>query len=469
MVSEVFDARSHNPYSHITPIRTARMFFGRREAAEYVCNAVIDRQSVAIIGPRRIGKSSLLACIGLPEIQQRVRCDLSRSLLVYLDLEEHLQRTPEDFFTFVSEQLLRQSRGKLQPDMYHGGGADRFSQLLGEMQAQGVHPVLVLDEFDSVVRNQQFNPDFFSFLRAQANAGKVSYITASFATLDQICHSEIVGSPFFNIFSHYHLGPLTEDDALELITLPSKAAGCVFTETEVQFVVEQAGRHPFFIQRTCYFLFKHKSQSPTLDVKKIISQVYDELLPHFSYIWNHCDTEQLEQLKREVAQGSVQRKIPELSESALFRMFVRDKAKLAYRELDFNALHSALSKLDNLTFLGESQLSNLNIVAGENQGGTLTVVERGMRVRKLLQDALAQLRPTTPPGVVTPEWQMYSLLARSYFKKERRSNQQLAGYLSMSERDFYRKRNDAVNALLNVILKMEQEHIDGMEGGGFKS
>lgn len=465
MVSTSFDTRSRNPYSHMTPIRIAKMFFGRGEAAEYLCNAIIDRQSVAIIGPRRIGKSSLLACIGLPEIQQRVGWDLSQCLLIYLDLEEHLQRTPDSFFTFVCEQLSQQSREKLHLDIHQESGADRFSQLLGEMQSQGVHPVLVLDEFDSIVRNQQFNPDFFSFLRAQANAGKVSYITASFATLDRICHSGIVGSPFFNIFSHHNLGPLTKDAALDLITVPSSEAGCVFTEVEVQFVLEQAGCHPFFIQRMCYFLFKNKSQSSALfDLKKIIGQVYDELLPHFAYVWDHFDAEQHDQLKREVVQGSTQRKMPELSESALFRTFVRTKAKLAYSELNFEIFHSLLSKLDNPILLGECQLSNLNIILRQDWAGTLTVVEKGMRVQKLLQDALIRLRPTTPSSNVTPEWQVYNLLNNSYFKKGRRSNQQLAGYLGMSERDFYRKRTDAINALLNVVLKMEQEYIDQMGG-----
>ncbi len=465
MVFRSADSRSRNPYGQLTAIRSAEMFFGRENSLELLCNALMDGQSVAIIGPRRIGKSSLLACSRLPELQRRVGCDLDNHLLILINLEEHLQRTPEGFFAFVCEQLLQQSRKELRLEMPPGTDGDQFSQLLNQFKSQGFHPVLLLDEFDSIVRNPQFNPDFFSFLRAQANAGKVSYVTASLSTLDQICHSDIVGSPFFNIFSHHSLGPLTEDSAIDLITIPSKAAGCLFTENEIQFVLKVAGRHPFYIQRTCYFLFQQKSQSNNkLNIHHLKSQVYDELLPHFSYAWNHLEPEQQEQLRREaIRKDSQQRKIPELSESFLFREFVRDKAKITSGELTMEYLRGVLGKLDDFNFLGECRLSNLNIIFSQEQAETLTAIERGMRVYKLLDDALAQLQPTSSYSVVAPEWQMYNVLHSSYFKRDRRSNKQLASYLGMSERDFYRKRDNAVSALLNIILRMESSFINALE------
>src|SRR5207253_3727404 len=153
------------------------------------------------------------------------------------------------------------------------------------------------------------------------------------------------------------------------------------------------------------------------------------------------------------------RRLPELSESALFRKFVCGKTKLTLGELNVNYLLNVLNKLDDLAFLGECNLSNLNVILSQEPHETLTLVERGMHVYEFLQDALTQLRPTTPYSKVSPEWQTYNLLNICFFKKERRSNQQLAGYLGMSERNFYRKRASVVSALLNVILRMEISRI----------
>lgn len=458
MSTEASGTPPHNPYSQTAALHRSDMFFGRQDSLEHLCAAIMDEQSVAVIGSRRIGKSSLLTCLCLPDIQQRVRRLLDHHLLVLLDLEEHLQKTPDDFFALISEHLLTQSQGKLQLSLPQGSEGDRFSQLLHQIKTQGYHPVLLLDEFDAIVRNTLFHPDFFSFLRAQANAGKVSYITASLASLDQICHSDIVGSPFFNIFSHHYLGPLTKEAAIELVTGPSEAAGRPFTETEVQFVLKVAGCHPFFLQRACYFLFQYKIQfAQAFDQKHLAKLIYTELLPHFTYAWDHLPPEGQEQMKREaVRQGLHLRNRPELSESSLFRKYVRTTTNITSDHLSMEYLRDVLSKLDDLKFLGESDLTNLNIILTQEGVEPLTSLEKGMRISTFLHDAHAQLRPATASHDTTSAaWQTYQLLTICFFKKDRRTNKQLAGYLSMSERDFYRKRDDAVRALLAIILKME--------------
>jgi hypothetical protein len=457
--------RPRNPYGQLTPIRSADMFFGREDSLDILCNALLDGQSMAITGPRRVGKSSLLACCRLPAIYQRVGCDLSNHLLILLDLEEYLQRTAESFFTFVCEQLLQQARPRLDLELPAGSGADQFSTLLSEFKNRGFHTVLLLDEFDSIVRNPHFNPDFFSFLRSQANAGKVSYVTASLARLDKISHSEIVGSPFFNIFSHHTLGPLTQKATIELITVPANRAGCSFNEKEIQFILKIAGRHPFYIQRACYFLFQHKTREHShLSLSQLAHQIYDELLPHFAYAWNHLQPDQEDQLKREaIRKDTSQRAFPALSESALFRKFVRQKAKVTFGEITMEYLRTALDKLDDFTFLGTSRLSSLNVIYNQEQGELFTPVERGIRVARLLQEAHSRLQPPGPSSTMNPEWQAYQVLQYCYFKKDRRSKKQLAGFLGMSERDFYRKRDDAVNALLSIIFTLEAEQIDRLD------
>src|SRR5690349_1470903 len=106
MPFSVQDFKPRNPYFNLKAIRSPEMFFGRRKILERLYTSVSDQQNMALTGSRRIGKSSVLACMCLPEIQNQFsENDLSKHLLVLIDLEEHRQRTQGDFFRFVCQQL----------------------------------------------------------------------------------------------------------------------------------------------------------------------------------------------------------------------------------------------------------------------------------------------------------------------------------------------------------------------------
>src|SRR5260370_18702892 len=246
-----------NPSFNLSTVRSSSSFFGRTNLLRRFYAAVANRQSVSLLGPRRIGKSSLLWCASLPEIQARFEFDLHRHIFVPLDLREYLRKTSEDFLHTVSKKIIAHSHSvpnlTLQPE---GNDEDAFSHILDQIADQGFFPVLLLDAFDNITRNKNFGPEFLSFLRAHATIGKVSYITASIAPLSEVCHRGIADSPFFNIFYTYTLEALTNEEARELITVPAQKAGIPFTEAEIAWVLKQAGRHPYFIPRRCYFLFE---------------------------------------------------------------------------------------------------------------------------------------------------------------------------------------------------------------------
>ena len=51
-------------------------------------------------------------------------------------------------------------------------GEDEFSSILDQIKEQDFFPVLLLDAFDKVTRNEHFDPEFFEFLRAHAGLGR---------------------------------------------------------------------------------------------------------------------------------------------------------------------------------------------------------------------------------------------------------------------------------------------------------
>ncbi len=453
----LLEQASQNPYYHLTMVRDPRMFFGRHEALSHLYATIRDQQCLSLVGPRRIGKSSLLGALHSEALQRRLGYDLSTHVLAYIDSGEQPQKTYEDFLTFISEQLIVQNQDRLAAlQTQSRRDANGFRHFLEEIKARGLHPVLLLDEFENIAGKEQFEPSFFFFLRAQANVGKVSYITASKKTLDKICHADLIGSPFFNIFSTYKLGPLISNEALELITIPSQQAGRPFSSIEIEWVQNIAGRHPFFIQRTCYFLFEAKGyyEQAAIDLDGIEQQVHAQLSPHFGYAWSCLEMEQQEQLAWEARrQGVIERKIPELSESQLFRIFVRKECNMDLSSITVDYLDKILDKIDDAQFLGESMLGYLNIVYIQAKGIAPSAIERGIIVQQLLLSTIEELKLSTEQKKDDVQWRIYHIL--SLRCKEKLRNEEIAARLAISIRHFFRERIRALRTLLNILLRKE--------------
>ncbi len=454
------ETRLLNPYHDLAAVRDPAMFFGRGQLLRRLYSAIAYQQCVSLVGARHMGKTSVLYCLRLPQVQQRFAFDLSRHILVFIDLR--LQKTRADFFAAVSKQIIVQGRGRLTFTLpTDGDGEDTFSSVLDAAEEQGLHPVLLMDAFDNVARNQEFDLDFFGFLRAQATIGKVSYITASIAPLYEVCHRGIRGSPFFNIFSTFMLEPLSEEEARELVQVPAHRAGLSFTEEETTWILRLAGRHPFFIQRVCYFLFEEKclNGSAQIDFRNVKSQAYHELLPHFEDAWERTKPEEQEMLKYEAQRKEGrQRALPELSESSLFRKFVRDKCDIHLFHMTQEEVESVLDKLDDAQALGESDLRHLNIVtARTRKNAPLSTIERGMIVRAVLTEAFERMSGNGVRRDSAPDWRLYNILYYRYFKN-RLKNEQIAARLEFtSTRQYFRERNKAIGALFHILCEMEAE------------
>ncbi len=216
-------------------------------------------------------------------------------------------------------------------------GADRFGAILDQINEQGLRPVLLMDSFDQITRNTHFDPAFFVFLRSQAE--KVSYVTTSIAAPSDLPQHEIKGSPFFNIFYTYRIGPLTQEEAYELATVPAQRTGLPLTQDEATWVLSLAGHHPFFIQRVCYWLLdmkwkRGKKERYRLQVRH---QAYHDLKPFFELVWNSLDRRTQKQLRDTIQQEEASKLLtesdfPGLNQSFLFRMFVCQKFGLATAE-----------------------------------------------------------------------------------------------------------------------------------------
>lgn len=301
-------------------------------------------------------------------------------------------------------------------------GANKFRKLLEDIKIGGFHPILIMDAFDRVTSNPEFDPHFFSFLRSLAGVNDlISYITATRKPLYEVCHSNAVAqSPFFNIFLTCALGPLTLEEARLLVVSPVQQTPCAFTPPEVDWLLKQAGQHPFFLQVACRYLFEEKCQQAGSQIllETVRHAIYQELLPHFEKTWEDLEEEEQKQLTIEVFQRAQPRPLRlELSSSMLFCRKVRKMSQHAPVEVLSEDIKSALDHLDDVDFLTRSKLGNLQYISLQiEDGGAATASKRGLLVRELLKKAFEQLKPGDLRNDTDQEWRPYNILWYHFFK-----------------------------------------------------
>jgi hypothetical protein len=312
-----------NPYIHRKMICVSESFFGRSQELDRIYSLVESAQQVSVVGDRRIGKSSLLYCLTLPEIQARyAQYDLSQHIFVYIDLLRCNKYTPEEFLRYLLLELRKTTQNHFKLTIpIRSFNVEHFSRAIDRVMDLNKKLVFLLDEFDYVSQNEHFDLDFFNFLRSIANNRALSFITASTKSLLDLCDKLVISSPFFNIFTVLRLGVLTLDEALELIRIPSELAGYSIRDDE-EFILELAGKHPFLLHLACFLFFEACTSSShgPLDHQTIQAAFNQQAHDHFKYAWEALDKEEQLQVRKAASTGKFS--VHPMLSSRPFREFV---------------------------------------------------------------------------------------------------------------------------------------------------
>jgi hypothetical protein len=229
----------------ITGPTTDDVFFGREHELREIADSV-GFSSFAVIGGRRIGKSSLLGRL------HRVRLPAAGFLTACHDCST----TPgyEDFLTTPIRDWC--------PEPPSDAPAT-----LGELiqSAPGDKPfVLLLDEADKLIPADRANNwRLFNALRALATSGHAQFLLSGERTLRDALRDPI--SPLFNFANEMLLGLLDFGAVEELVTRPMK-------QLEIEMVNEKAivdsiwaftSGHPNVVQRLCHRLVERLNEQST--------------------------------------------------------------------------------------------------------------------------------------------------------------------------------------------------------------
>jgi hypothetical protein len=185
-----------NPFQAGGRLRDPRHFVGRESELRQILSRVANMDSVSVVGPRRIGKSSLLQHI---VASGRERLNESYHFH-YLDLQP--LDSDEEFYNLACEAIAGK-RGRSYDDL--------------KTAIEGKKIVLCIDEFEKSVE-ADFGAEFFDEMRSLAQTGNLALVIATKASLNQIyLRYQGLTSGFPNIFTKVEIGELTEADARALV------------------------------------------------------------------------------------------------------------------------------------------------------------------------------------------------------------------------------------------------------------
>lgn len=308
----------NNPFFNRQRITNPTYFSGRFHAIEALYSAIATRQCRSIVGERKMGKSSLLTHLYCPDSLQQHGFDAEQYAFVYVDLEGMANISREEFWPEIFDQLeeaLPESQTDLRQRARQLAMQDdvRFMharRLFRRIDRENITVVMMLDEFESLATNEEFNAGFYGELRSLAGELGVVYITASKRSLYDLTyrHADTLSSPFFNIFSEEAMGLLTKEEAVTLLQMLSAQNGHTpFSAEQIEAVITMAGTHPFFLQLAGYHLYTAVSD-PSLPLtdngrlpEKAIRRFDAEAEDHFRYLWQQLDEEE----QRAMQQGTV--------------------------------------------------------------------------------------------------------------------------------------------------------------------
>lgn len=232
-------------------------FFGRA----YERTTLIDRTrkgaSTSIVGSRRIGKSWLLTYL-----KQVAPTKLGLSFHVgYLDASLPKCKTIPGFIA-KSLEVLGTTPIISDPTTI---GLHTLQEAVESLVQQNQIPVLCIDEFEGLLEAQVFDLNFFTGLRAIAQAG-LCLVTASKRPLIDLVSDHVRTSPFFNIFEQIKITPFTIKEAESFVNAKGDKAG--FTDKECSYVLEyvqedEQQRLPIRLQLRGKLLQEDKSAAQT--------------------------------------------------------------------------------------------------------------------------------------------------------------------------------------------------------------
>jgi hypothetical protein len=277
-------SQNFNPYWNRLAIDDYRVFFGRQKEREYLAQLIQRGQPVSIVGQRRIGKSSLLRSLGFPDLR-----NWAESMrIMTLDGSYFEESDEHGFLSFLLDQMEEELAIPALPVE-----RDSLYEAAETARSRDIRLVILIDEFDLIAYNPKIaSGPLFSFLRALVQEFRIPIVLVSRdGRLEPLLDQSSLGSPFWNIFTWFTLGPLLPEEADLLVREPAIRYKKPFADEQVHEISLLGGQHPFFLNIACTHAF-NGYQGDELKFR-----FQQEAFPHFEYLLNQLSRNDLKALR----------------------------------------------------------------------------------------------------------------------------------------------------------------------------
>lgn len=299
-----------NPFYHRGAIRHQEDFYGREAEINQILGLLRNGQSVSLIGPRRIGKSSLLIHLCRSEVRQQLALEPPRALFVLIDCQEFGGSPAEELYEALYGGVVDAAAkaGLEIPNSQQPGTYRALDRALHQVTQNNVAVVVLLDEFELLAANEHLTPYFFARLRGLTTKYGLAYLTASQRPLFAVtAEEEILSSPFFNIFVTLPLGLFDREEAKQMLTGRMADTRLSFSDDLIDYLIFLTGPHPFFLHIAGYHAYQALMQGKSLQSKVDFITLDDpievEANSHLSYLWFNLTAD--EQYALAIADGPI--------------------------------------------------------------------------------------------------------------------------------------------------------------------
>jgi len=276
-----------NPYNNKKMLpHDSDMFFGREKEMQNIEGLLNSEhpQSVAIIGERRIGKSSLAN-----RVFHKVMND---TVAIFLDCDALAGscNSKDAFFQILNKAFLEtlKKEGVLFND---------YASFRDFIRQEKSRFIIFFDEFEHLPEIEFADNLFFSNLRSVAGnpENRLAFVTISQKSLKELTDNEAIKtSEFWNIFTPEIIGLLDDKSIADLRVSGFKKNNLLLDEEDLNIIEHYAGDFPFLNQIVCRYIFDEKSGNGKLNENKLESELRD----YYETLWDYRSRKEQDILKR---------------------------------------------------------------------------------------------------------------------------------------------------------------------------
>lgn len=283
-----------SPYQTAGPAKST--FYGRSDIINRILRST--ENSYAIVGSRKIGKSSLLL-----KIKENPPVN---TVFIFMDLEYEFANV-DNYSTFLKslKSDIFQALGKnvkfgLLPFMRN---INKLPGVIRKLAKEEKRIVFILDEMDKLIA---FDKDRdYALMRIFRNLSQKGLCQFIFAGFKELYHTKRdIDNPLYNFYEEIRLLPLGKEPALDLITKPMESIGVEYQhDIDRELILEYTTGHPNLIQFFCKHLIekveKHReTHNRTIlreDIEEVCNKEYEAYVMDEVYMF-HSDLSDINRL-----------------------------------------------------------------------------------------------------------------------------------------------------------------------------